>query len=129
MLDDEMCDKRDTKKLKTSDADFVKDGLSTQKIRETVQQIRSYINDNKGSKSHDNIVKDLQKEYPFFVKRYPMLFSMATNNNDFDFTSFEYFLNKRDDVINNVMTNEEASKQIGQEWFDKYVDVSKLTKK
>jgi hypothetical protein len=128
MLED-LYDKRGGKKAKTSNVDFVNDGLSTQKIRDTVQEIRAYVCSNKDSMTHEDIVKNLQEQHSFFVKRYPMLFSMATNKNDFDFTNFEYFLNKRDDIINNVMTSEEASKQIGQEWFEKYVDVSKINKK
>jgi hypothetical protein len=120
---------REPKRMKNDDIDFVKDGLSTTKIRDTVKSIREYITKHKDEQTHENIVKELTKQHGFFSKRYPMLFNMATNKNDFDFQSLEYFLNKRDDIINNVTTVDDASKQIGQEWFNKYVDLSKLDKK
>lgn len=129
MSDSDLVDDRKQKKARTNEKDFVRDGLTTVQIRDTVKSIREYISNNKDNLSHDKIVENLQNQYSFFFKRYPMLFSLATNKNDFDFESLEYFLNKRDDIIKNVMTSEEASKQIGQEWFNKYVDISKLPQK
>ena len=47
---------------------------------------------------------------------------------EFNYDTLNYFLNMRDNIINNKMTSEEASKKVGQEWFDKNIDVSKIKK-
>lgn len=118
---------RENKRQKTHNTDFVQDGLPTKEIREKIEQIRAFVDANKQMKSED-IEEKLRNDYSFFAKRYPMLYAMACNTNAFDYQSLEYFLNMRDNVINNKMTSEDASKQVGQDWFNKYVDVSKLNK-
>jgi hypothetical protein len=35
----------------------------------------------------------------------------------------------RNKIINNEMSAENVTKKVGQDWFDKYVDKSKLQKK
>jgi hypothetical protein len=35
----------------------------------------------------------------------------------------------RDEIINDKMSAEDASKTVGQQWFDKFVDVSKIPPK
>jgi hypothetical protein len=121
---------RSPKKSKTDDTEFVKDGLTTQDIRSMIKNIRDFIENNKRTMNHDDIVKKLETDHAFFAKRYPMLFSMATDNQrKFDYKSLEYFLNMRDKIISNEMTSEQASIKVGKDWFDKYVDVSKLQKK
>ncbi len=120
---------RSPKKSKTHDAEFVKDGLGTQDIRGVIQNIRDFIEKNKKTMKHDEIVKKLETDHAFFATRYPMLFSMATDNKrEFDYKSLEYFLNMRDKIISNEMTSEQASVKVGHDWFNKYVDVSKLQK-
>jgi hypothetical protein len=57
-----------------------------------------------------------------------MLFDMCTRT-DFNYQHLNYFLSKRDEIISDKISSEDASVQVGQEWFDKYVDVSKLKKK
>jgi hypothetical protein len=49
-----------------------------------------------------------------------MLFDMVTKKEGFNYESLEYFLSMRDKIIQNELTSEDASKQVGQEWFDKY---------
>lgn len=122
-------DERLAKRPKTNDQDFVKDGLQTHDIRKIIKDIRAYIATNKNTKSNDEIVRKLKIDYEFFATRYPMLFSMATKQEDFDYTSLEYFLNMRDKVISNEMSVDQASVQVGEEWFKKHVDMSKLQEK
>lgn len=122
-------DERLAKRQKTNDQEFVKDGLQTHDIRKIIKDIRLYIATNKNTKSNDEIVRKLKKDYEFFATRYPMLFSMATKQEEFDYTSLEYFLNMRDRVISNEMSVDQASVQVGEEWFKKHVDMSKLDEK
>lgn len=122
-------DERLAKRQKINDQEFVKDGLQTHDIRKIIKDIRLYIATNKNTKSNDEIVRKLKKDYDFFATRYPMLFSMATKQEEFDYTSLEYFLNMRDRVISNEMSVDQASVQVGEEWFKKHVDMSKLDEK
>ena len=119
----------DSKKANTSGAgaglDFLSDGLDNKAIREVVQDIMSVIHDNKGKTSpvpHANLVNKMTQDekYKFFVDRYPMLFEMVSKEAGFDYSSFEYFLSMREEIIKKNITSEEASKQVGQVWFDKY---------
>lgn len=123
-------DNRDTKRRKvvpTTQKDFVQDGMTTAEIRKTVQQIRAYI-EKGGAASLEDRLTQLQQEHSFFVERYPVLFEMCTRP-DFNFNHLNYFLNKRDEIIQDKVTSEEQSKKVGKEWFDKFVDVSKLESK
>lgn len=110
-----------------NDVSFVKDGMTTDDIRNTVRNIRAYI-EKDGNTSLSDRIEKLKQDNKFFYERYPMLFDMCTRPT-FDFNSLNYFLQKREEIINNKNSNEEVSKQIGKEWFDKYIDVSKLQKK
>ena len=123
----------DSKKANTSGTgagagtglDFLSDGLDNKAIREVVQDIMSVIHDNKGKTSpvpHANLVNKMTQDekYKFFVDRYPMLFEMVSKEAGFDYSSFEYFLSMREEIIKKNITSEEASKQVGQVWFDKY---------
>jgi len=56
----------------------------------------------------------------FFEERYPMLYAMVTKEEGFEYSSLEYFLGMRDKIINNQLSSEQASKEVGQVWFDKY---------
>lgn len=113
------CD-RASKKQKSSNVDFVNDGLTTQGIRDIIGKIRDYVQKNRNDQ---DIAEKLKDDYSFFANRYPILYNMACDNNKFDFQSLEYFLNMRDKIISDKISSEEASKQIGQEWFNKYVDL------
>lgn len=109
------------------DKNFVEDGMTTNEIRKTVQRIREYI-EKGGAASLEERCDQLKIDHAFFVERYPVLFELCSRS-DFDYNSLNYFLQKREAIINDHITTEDASKQIGKEWFEKYVDVSKFEKK
>ena len=102
--------------------DFLSDGLDNKAIHEIVQDIMGTLHDNKGKFPHTEIVNTISqdKKFAFFIERYPMLFDMVTKETDFDYSSLEYFLSMRDEIIKKRITSDEASKQVGQVWFDKY---------
>ena len=105
-------------------ADFVKDGMETDDIRKMVQEIMLYMTENKSRfATEEELEKNMKKtieDIDFFEGRYPMLYNMVTKNKEFDYSSLEYFLNMRNKIIKNELTSEEASKEVGQVWFDKY---------
>ena len=114
------------KKPKTNDEpDFLSDGLDNKAICDIVQDIMAIIHDNKGKPapaSHTQLVNNISEDekFKFFIERYPMLFDMVTKETGFEYSSLEYFLSMRDEIIKQRITSEEASKQVGQVWFDKY---------
>lgn len=112
---------------KENDKTFLQDGLSTADIRKKVQYIREYLN-KPSSASLDEKITYLRGEQESFVERYPMLFEMCIKP-DFNYEHLNYFLQMRDDIINDKISSEDASIKVGKEWFDKFVDVSKLPKK
>jgi hypothetical protein len=105
-------------------ADFVKDGMETEDIRKMVQEIMLYMTENKSKfaseEELENNMKKTIEGITFFEERYPMLYNMVTKNKGFDYSSLEYFLNMRNKIIKNEMSSEQASKEVGQAWFDKY---------
>lgn len=105
-------------------ADFVKDGLETSDIKIIVQEIVLYMTENKNKySSHEELLKELAKSIEgvsFFEERYPMLYAMVTKESGFEYSSLEYFLEMREKIIKNQLTSEQASKEVGQVWFDKY---------
>ncbi len=126
-MNDNSEDHRATKKsryTKVNDKSFVTDGMTTTDIRKTVQQIRAYI-EKGGMASLQERVEQLKTHHTFFAERYPMLFEMCTRA-DFNYDHLNYFLSKRDEIINDKVSSEDASKTVGKEWFDKFVDISKL---
>lgn len=121
-----MENKRKYDDITKSQQKFVEDGMTTSDIRKTVNTIRQYI-EKGGSTSMEDRIKKLQQDHSFFVQRYPMLFDMCVRS-DFDFNSLNYFLQKRDEIIEKNKSVDDVSKQVGQEWFNKYVDISKIPK-
>lgn len=115
---------RKDKKQKThDDHDFVKDGMETNEIRNIVQDIMLYIEENRNKMEFKDIIatlKDNIDRVEFFEKRYPMLYQMVTKEEGFEYQSLEYFLKMRENIIKNQITTDEASKIVGQQWFDKY---------
>jgi hypothetical protein len=105
-------------------ADFVKDGMETEDIRKMVQEIMLYMTENKSKfaseEELENNMKKTIEGLSFFEERYPMLYNMVAKNKGFDYNSLEYFLNMRNKIIKNEMSSEQASKEVGQVWFDKY---------
>jgi hypothetical protein len=113
-----------TERKRRKVADFVKDGMETADIRAMVQDIVLYITENKGkNSSHDELLNKMKKSIEgilFFEERYPMLYAMVTKEEGFEYSSLEYFLEMREKIVNNQLTSEQASKVVGQVWFDKY---------
>ena len=113
-----------TERKKRRVADFVKDGMETADIKTMVQDIVLYMTENKTKySSHDELLKEMKNSIEgilFFEERYPMLYAMVTKEEGFEYSSLEYFLGMRDKIINNRLSSEQASKYVGQVWFDKY---------
>ena len=113
-----------TERKKRRVADFVKDGMETADIKTMVQDIVLYMTENKTKySSHDELLKEMKNSIEgilFFEERYPMLYAMVTKEEGFEYSSLEYFLGMRDKIINNQLSSEQASKEVGQVWFDKY---------
>jgi hypothetical protein len=105
-------------------ADFVKDGMETADIKAMVQDIVLYMTENKAKhSSHEELLNEMKKSIEgilFFEERYPMLYAMVTKEEGFEYSSLEYFLEMREKIVNNQLTSEQASKVVGQVWFDKY---------
>jgi hypothetical protein len=115
---------RKDKKQKThEDHAFVKDGMETNEIRTIVQDIMLYIEEQRNKMDFKDIItglKDNITNVEFFEQRYPMLYQMVTKEEGFEYKSFEYFLKMREGIIQNQMTSDDASKIVGQQWYDKY---------
>jgi len=113
-----------TERKKRRVADFVKDGMETADIKTMVQDIVLYMTENKTKySSYDELLKEMKNSIEgilFFEERYPMLYAMVTKEEGFEYSSLEYFLGMRDKIINNKLSSEQASKEVGQVWFDKY---------
>ena len=111
-------------KLDNTLPDFVSDGLDTKEIRDIVQDIMIIIENNKNKSTHEEIINNIKNSndtrIKLFTDRYPMLFDMVTKKEGFDYSSFEYFLTMRDKIIKKELTSDDASKHVGQVWFDKY---------
>ena len=115
--------KKDKKQKTHDEHDFVKDGMETNEIRIIVQDIMLYIEENRNKIEFKEIIaslKDNIDRVEFFEKRYPMLYQMVTKEEGFEYQSLEYFLKMRENIIKNQITTDEASKIVGQQWFDKY---------
>ena len=104
---------------------FVKDGLTSDEIREKISVIRKIIDKDGFSES---IKETIRNNHTEFSERYPMLFDLVVRP-DFNHSYLDYFLAMRENIIENKISSEDASKKIGQEWFEKFVDKTKLTKK
>ena len=112
------------KRQKTSDNhDFVKDGMETNEIKTIVQDIMLYIEENRNKMEFKDIINSLKDNIngvEFFEQRYPLLYEMVTREQGFEYRSLEYFLSMRENIIQNKITSEDASKVVGQVWFYKY---------
>jgi hypothetical protein len=115
-----------SKKARTGgNPEFVSDGLDNESIRSIIKVIMKVIQDKKTENpktAHADIVNSISQDdkFKFFIERYPMLFDMITKDAVFDFDSLEYFLSMREEIIKKKITSDEASKQVGQVWFDKF---------
>ena len=103
--------------------DFIKDGLTNEDIIKTIKEIRSKI-----KTSSENNYENLKKEYDFFSTRYPMLFEISTRNEPFNWDNLNKMLEMRKKVEENEITNDKASVIIGQQYYDKYVNIKEKKK-
>jgi len=112
-----------------SEKDFIKDGLKNDELISIIKEIieKKNLDENKNLNINDKYEK-LKLEYDFFSSRYPMLFDLTLRDGPFDWDSLNYFLTIRNKIINNEITNENASIKVGKEWFDKHVDTRNLHK-
>ena len=114
---------------KRKESDFLNDGLSSDDIKNIVQEIILYITENKSKcSSYEELLNKMKQSIDgltFFEERYPMLYAMVTKEEGFDYASLEYFLNMRNKIIKNELSVDEASKEVGQVWFDKYCKIPK----
>ena len=108
--------------------DFIKDGMTNEELVITIKEIIKRKNEMVFNDDNDKFEK-LKNEFPKFAERYLMLFELVIRNEEFDWKSFDYMIGMRNKIINDEMTSEEASKKVGQVWFDKYVDVSRMNKR
>jgi hypothetical protein len=102
------------------DKDFLKDGFTNEELVNTINDILKRKNEISYKDDNDKFEK-LKTEFPKFSERYLMLFEMVIRDGEFDWNSFNYMINMRNKIINNNMTADEASKKVGQDWYDKYV--------
>ena len=105
-------------------ANFIKDGMESNDIKNLVQEVMLYMTEKKNSfSSHEELLNSMKSSIEgllFFEERYPMLYAMVTKEEGFDYASLEYFLNMRNKIIKNELSVEDASKEVGQVWLDKY---------
>ena len=106
--------------MDSKNKDFVQDGLDNDNIIEVIKKIRNVVN----IKINDEIIENLKKEHAFFVERYPMLFDIATRKEEFNWEYLNYFLNMRKKIINDEITSEKASVIVGNEWYNKHVNIN-----
>jgi O-glycosyl hydrolase len=106
------------------DKEFIKDGLNNVELVNIVSMIIKRKKEIEYKDDNEKFEK-LKEEFPEFAERYLMLFEMAIRNEEFDWNSFNYMLNMRNKIINDEMTAEDASKKVGEDWYDKYVKQKK----
>lgn len=111
-----------------STKEFINDGLTNDEIIKTVYNIIMRSKECKDITNSDEKYEKLKKEFSFFSTRYPMLFDLAIRDEQFPWDNLNYMLNMRNKIINDEMTSEKASKVVGEQWFNKYVDTSTMTK-
>jgi len=103
------------------DKDFIKDGLDNDKIIEIIKKIRDVLD----IKSNDEIIQNLKTEFSFFADRYPMLFDLSTRTDEpFNWEYLNYFLYMRNKIINDELTSEKASVIVGNEWYNKHININ-----
>ena len=107
--------------MDNTEKDFLKDGLDNEKIISIIKKIREVID----VKSNDEIIENLKKEYSFFADRYPMLFDISTRTDEtFNWEYLNYFLSMRNKIINDELTSEKASVIVGNEWYNKHININ-----
>lgn len=89
--------------------------LSTQQIIDIVGEIQL------SNITEDRRLSHFTGVYPDFAEMYPTLLEMACKRN-FEIDKFKYMMNLRFEIENKNRTVEDTSKEVGQKFFDKYVE-------
>lgn len=89
--------------------------FSSAKIEEIVQDIRAAV-----AMTTSERKSEFTKKYPDFVERFPVLFDNCCEP-DFEYPRFRFMMRMLEEVNQNKKSQEEASKEVGQMMFDKYV--------
>ena len=106
--------------------DFEKDGLENEEIVKIIQEIRNKIDNN----PNVDITESLKTDYVFFVERYPILFDIESRTSEpFNWEYLNYFLSMRTKIITDELTSDKASVIIGQEWYNKHININEPPKK
>jgi hypothetical protein len=100
------------------------DGLSSAEIMNIIHEIRAFEG------SPKDRTETFERKYPDFAKHYNHLFDMACQTT-FDMEKLEYMIAMRDRVRAGGVSVEDASKEVGQKFFDIYVKpkIDELDKK
>lgn len=109
-----------------STKDFINDGLTNDEIIKNVYNIITRNKECKDIPNSDEKYEKLKTEFNFFSSRYPMLFELAISDEPFPWDNLNYMLSMRNKIINNEMTSENASKVVGEQWFNKFVDTTTM---
>jgi len=101
--------------------------LDVEQIKLMVYQLLSETNCNEDNKKRSKkqfpeLRGKYQKNYEPLMMRYPALFNaIIENGQEFDLLQFEQMMNMVSKVRNKQISEENASKQIGEEMVNKYV--------
>jgi hypothetical protein len=106
--------KIDMSKKRTRGGELEDIDLSNEEILEIIRDIRNSNLTPKQRESH------FEKKYSDFNDRYPYLFTMACGES-LDETTLNYILTMRQKVRTNTLSEFDASKEVGQKFFDKYM--------
>lgn len=101
-----------------NNVDFVKDGYTNEKLLEIISEIRKKYDIENDDISDDN-KKDFENNYKFFIERYPFLSDMSIKKN-IDMNRLYYMLALRQNIIDNKISFDDASKKVGNDMFNEY---------
>lgn len=101
-----------------NNVDFVKDGYTNEKLLEIIKEVREKY-DIENTDISDANKKDFENNYKFFIERYPFLSDM-TLKKDIDMDRLYYMLALRQNIIENKISFDDASKKVGNDMFEEY---------
>jgi hypothetical protein len=101
-----------------NNVDFVKDGYTNEKLLEIIKEVREKY-DIENTDISDVNKKDFENNYKFFIERYPFLSDMSLKK-DIDMDRLYYMLALRQNIIENKISFDDASKKVGNDMFEEY---------
>lgn len=101
-----------------NNVDFVKDGYTNEKLLEIIKEVREKY-DIENTDISDANKKDFENNYKFFIERYPFLSDMSLKK-DIDMDRLYYMLALRQNIIENKISFDDASKKVGNDMFEEY---------